>query len=284
MKHTRLLLLVLLSFVGLAAATHDYFLMPENFFIHKGDKLDLHLVEGDLFVKQNELSYQPAKTTKFMLFAGSKKVDLTTVAKEGNSPVIDYPLEYTGQSLVDLCTGTTVTDVSRDAYADFLSNEGYDKLSETVKGGNQFRIKEKNTRFLKTLLSVDNHDGNVYQKVMNDDFEIVLKDNPYDKKYGDDMAALVRFKGKPITGATISLYIKAIAGNVYTQKLLTDDKGMVTFTMTREGIYLLRGVIIQPTKDKDADFESWRTSYTFPFSSSDEMPNTYKEFGFGNKH
>jgi uncharacterized GH25 family protein len=284
MKNTRLLLLVLLSAIGLAAATHDYFLLPENFFIHKGDKLDLHLLEGDLFVKQNEVKYQPAKTTKFMLFAGSKKVDLTTIAKEDNAPLIDYPIEYNGQSLVELTTASTVNDVSRDSYSDFLNNEGYDKLAETVKNSNQFRVKEKNTRYLKTLLSVENHDGNAYEKVMNDDFEIILKDNPYDKKYGDDMAALVRFKGKPIKGATISLYIKAITGNVYTQKMLTDDKGMIAFTMTREGIYLLRGIIIEPTKDKDADYESWRASYTFPFSSSDDVPNTYKEFGFGNKH
>jgi hypothetical protein len=54
--------------------------------------------------------------------------------------------------------------------------------------------------------------------------------------------------------------------------------------MSREGIYMLRSVRIEPTKDKDADFESWWASFTFPFSSSDEVPNTYKEFGFGNVH
>jgi len=111
-----------------------------------------------------------------------------------------------------------------------------------------------------------------------------LKDDPYRKKYGEDMSAQVKFKGKAASGASISLYIKSIGGNVYTQNLNADNKGEVTFTMSREGIYMLRTVRVEPTKDKDADFESWWASYTFPFSSSDEVPSTYKEFGFGNVH
>jgi len=98
------------------------------------------------------------------------------------------------------------------------------------------------------------------------------------------MSAIVRFKGKPAVGAIVALYIKSTSGNVYTQNLTADATGEVSFTMTREGIYLLRSVHIEPTKDKDADFESWWASFTFPFSSSNELPNTYKEFGFGNKH
>jgi uncharacterized GH25 family protein len=266
------------------AATHDYFLLPENFFMHKGDKLNLHLITGDNFTKQEELKYEPAKTTRFMLYYGKKKVDLTILAKPGESPVLNYTMTSSGQALLEMTRGYEFSEVSRDNYAEFLTNQGYDKLAETVKNSNQFRVKEKYTRYLKTLVYVDDHDGNDYEKLLNETYEIILKDNPYRKKYGDDMSALVMFKGKPAKNAAVALYIKSISGNVYTQNLTTDTKGMLTFTMSREGIYLLRSVIIEPTKDKDADYESWWASYSFPFSSSDEVPNTYKEFGFGDKH
>jgi hypothetical protein len=82
----------------------------------------------------------------------------------------------------------------------------------------------------------------------------------------------------------VSLYIKSITGNVYTQPLIANKDGEVYFTMTREGIYLLRSVRVEATKDKDADYQCWWASFTFPFSSSDDVPNTYKEFGFGSKH
>jgi hypothetical protein len=279
-----LILLLLAAAIGIAATTHDYFLLPENFFLHKGDKLSLHLVEGDLFIKQAEIGYEPAKTTKFMLYDGSKKIDLTKMARDSAAPLINYTMTNSGQALIEMTRGVEHGNSSRDSYADFLSNLGYDKLGETVKSGNQFRIKEKYTRYMKTLFSVDNHDGRAYEKSLDEEFEIILKDNPYKKKYGDDMTAELKFRQKPVAGATVSLYIKSISGNVYTQSLLTDKKGEVTFTMSREGIFLLRSVRVESTKDKDADFQSWWASFTFPFSSSDEMPNTYKEFGFGNVH
>jgi len=283
-KKLPLVLLILAAAIGIAATTHDYFLLPENFFLHKGDKLNVHLIEGDLFIKQAEIGYEPAKTTKFMLYDGSKKIDLTKMAKDSAAPLINYPVTNSGQALVEMTRGIEHGNSSRDSYADFLSNLGYDKLGETVKSGNQFRIKEKYTRYMKTLFSVDNHDGKAYEKSLNEEFEIILKDNPYDKKYGEDMSAVLKFREKPVAGATVWLYIKSISGNVYTQNLLTDKKGEITFTMSREGIFMLRSVRVEPTKDKDADFESWWATYTFPFSSSDEVPNTYKEFGFGNVH
>ena len=252
--------------------------------MHKGDKLNLHLINGDTFTKQEEIKYEPTKTARFMLYYGSKKVDLTKLAKEGDAPVLNYTMNNTGQALIEMTRGYEFNEVSRDNYSEFLANQGFDKLSEKVKNSNQFRVKEKYTRCLKTLVYVDDHDGNDYEKILNDTFEIILKDNPYKKKYGDDMNALLMFKGRPAKSVAVTLYIKSISGNVYTQNLTSDAKGMLSFTMSREGIYLLRSVMVDATKDKDADYESWWASYTFPFSSSDDVPNTYKEFGFGDKH
>lgn len=283
-KKAPLFLLIFAAAIALAATTHDYFLLPENFFLHKGDKLDLHLLAGDQFIKQEEVGYQSKKTASFMLCQGSKKIDLTKVAKDSASPLVSYAMINAGQALIEMTRGIEHGDASRDSYADFLAQLGYDKLSDKVKNGNQFRVKEKYTRYMKTLFSVDNHDGNAYEKTLKEDYEIILKDNPYRKKYGDDMTVMVKFREKPAAKALISLYIKSIGGNVYTQSLSTDNKGEVTFTMSREGIYMLRSVRIEATKDKDADFEGWWASYTFPFSSTNEMPNTYKEFGFGNIH
>ena len=283
MKRIPLFILILLAVGALAATTRDFFLLPENFFLHKGEQLDLHLLMGDAFTKRQEIRYEPAKTTKFMLYSGSKKIDLTKMAKDSAAPVIGYTMSNTGQALIEMTRGYDFSESSRDNYADFLNNQGLDKLAEKVKSGNQFRIKEKYTRYLKTLVCVEDHDGGVYDKVLNENYEIVLKDNPYKKRYGDDMSAKLLFKGKPLRGATITLYIKTTA-NVYPQNLITDKDGEVSFTVSREGIYMLRSVHVEQTTDKDADFESWWASYTFPFSSTDEALNTYKEFGFGDKH
>jgi uncharacterized GH25 family protein len=284
MKRLPLVLLLLAVAAIGYAATHDYFLMPETFFLHKGDKLTLHLVEGDQFVKQNEVGAHAAKITSFMLYSGKKKVDLTSLAKDSAAILINYPMENAGQSLIAVTTAVEHSNSSRDAYADFLTTLGYNNLADKVKSSNQFRVKEKYARYMKTLLSVDNHDGREYDKVLGEQSEIVLKDNPYDKRYGEDFVAQLLFMGKPAKGETVSVYIKSLGGNVYVQNYTTDNKGEITITMSREGIYMLRNVHVEPTTDKDADYVSWWTSYTFPFNSSDDALNTYKEFGFGDVH
>jgi len=242
------------------------------------------MVEGDVFAKQNEVGPQTAKIISFLLYSGKKKTDLTNYAKDTSVLLKDYPMEITGQSLISITTGVDHSNYSRDNYAEFLTQLGNDKLADKVKNGTQFRVKEKHARYMKTLFSVDDHDGSDYEKVLGEASEIVLKDNPYKKKYGDDMVAQLLFSGKPVKGEIVSLYIKSLGGNVYTQNYTTDSKGEISITMSREGIYMLRNVHVEATGDKDADYVSWWTTYTFPFSSSDEVPNTYKEFGFGNKH
>jgi len=121
-----LVLLILAAAVGLAATTHDYFLLPENFFLHKGDKLNLHMVEGDVFAKQNEVGPQTAKIISFLLYSGKKKTDLTNYAKDTSVLLKDYPMEITGQSLISITTGVDHSNYSRDNYAEFLTCPVYE--------------------------------------------------------------------------------------------------------------------------------------------------------------
>lgn len=137
---------------------------------------------------------------------------------------------------------------------------------------------------MKSLVEVEKNSANNFDKPLNDEYEIVLKDNPYKGNYGDDIIAQVRLRGKAIANVIVMLYVKTANGNVFAQKLSSDKTGQIYFKLSREGIYLLRSLYMEPSKDKNADFETWMASYTFAFSSSNEMPNTYKEFGFGNKH
>lgn len=284
MKRYSLILMILVGTFSIAAAIPDYFFVPESFFLKKGDKLDLHLLAGEAFVKQDEFKFEPSKTATFMLYEGSKKTDVSKIAKDTAHDVLNYPMNNGGLAMLEMTRKAELTDESQDNYADLLTAQGMDKLADKVKNGSELRIRERNTRYLKTLVCVGEPSGSVYEKVLNEEFEIVLKRNPYKRSYGEDMTAQLNFKGKPVKGASMKLYIKSASGNVYPQLFLTDEKGQITFTTSREGVYLLTSVRIEPVKDNDVDYQSWWTSFTFAFSNSGEMPASYREFGFGDKH
>jgi len=282
MKHLYVRFLIMFAFIGLVSFIPDQFLMPENFFLHKGDKFNLHLLSGENLIKEREVPYEAKQTTKFVIYEGKKKTDLTTVVKKDASPLLSYAMDNSGLALVQMNTNE-LNDIAREDFLPYLTEQGYDEIADKLKNSNALNFTEKYNRYLKTLIRVDNESGSEYSKVLGDEFEITLKKNPYKLNYGDDLTATVLFKGKPYAGPVL-LYIKTQSGNVYPQKLTSDASGQVYFNMSREGIYLIRATKFEESKSKDADYQSWVASYTFSFTNHDDEPNTYKEFGFGDKH
>ena len=90
---------------------------------------------------------------------------------------------------------------------------------------------------MKALVEVDKPSGNDFDKSQDQEYEIILKDNPYKGNYGDDIIGLVNFRGKPAVNANVLFYVKAASGDVFVQKLVTDKMGQVYFKLSREGIY-----------------------------------------------
>ncbi|TSD64815.1 DUF4198 domain-containing protein [Inquilinus sp. KBS0705] len=272
-----------LVIIATLAFTPDYYLLPGSFYLHKGGKLNVHLLEGDKITSGEESGYNLAQTSVFNLYEGSKKADLSKITKDNTSPVVNYNMLNKGLALVEMNT-KELNDIPGEDFITYLTEQGYDDIAEPLKNSNRLKYTEKYTKFLKTLVTVDDPTGNLYEKVLNNELEITLKQNPYKQSYGGDITALVNFKGKPLPNAPMYLYIKTEAGNVYPQKLTTDALGKIYFNLSRDGIYMLRVARIQPSTDKAADYETWCATYTFAFTNSNDEPNTYKEFGFGDKH
>lgn len=283
MKHLYVIFFILFALIGLTAFAPDGFLLPESFYLHKGDKVNIHLISGDDFTQQGEGKYSAAKTAKFFVYEGSKKTDLTGLAKESASPLINYTLNNSGLAMVEMNTKDEISELPREDFVTYLAKQGYDELADKLKDDSRINLTEKYRYYLKTLFSVDSPSGNVYDKVLGDDLEIVLKQNPYKKSYGDDISAFVNYKGKPLAKSPVYLYVRTASGNVYPTKFDTDEKGGFVFSPSRDGIYLLRCVRIEPSKG-DADFETWCATYSFAFSNRDSILNSYREFGFGNQH
>jgi uncharacterized GH25 family protein len=284
MKRIGFLLFALLLIISFAASSQDYFLLPENFYMHKGDKLNLHLLSGNEFKKDDEYKYEAGKITKFMLYEGTKKTDLSKASNDPSAAnVLTYKFENSGLALIELVKTESI-ESERNKFLKYLDNEGLDKIAEEAKNSNQQYFVEKSNRYLKTLINIDKPNGKDFDKPLNEDYEIVLQQNPYKANYGDDVTAQVLFKGKPIKDAVVMLYVKTVTGNVFPLKLSSDAGGLVFFKLSREGIYMVSSVHVEESTDKNADFESWGATYTFAFSNANEMPNSYKEFGFGDKH
>jgi uncharacterized GH25 family protein len=285
MKRVYFLVTALLLLAAFSASAQDYVLLPENFVVHKGDKLNMHLITVTQFAKKDEVQYESSKTAKFTIQAGSKKTDLLTVAKDSAAPVVSMPIENEGLNTVTMIRKSVTDDIESEDFIKLLEDEGFAQYSEKAKNSSKDSFREKYTSFMKSLVESEKNSPNGFEKPLNEDYEIVLKDNPYKGNYGADITGQVMLKGKAMPSVIVMMYIKTATGNtIFAQKLLTDKQGQIYFKLSREGVYLLRSLYMEPSKDKNADFETYAATYTFAFSNNGDMPNTYKEFGFGNKH
>lgn len=283
MKRTSILITILLLMIGFTARSQDFFLLPHNFYVHKGDKLNLHLLSGSEFKPENEFVFAKAKATKFMLYEGSKKTDLLKATNTADSSLLTYEIQNSGLALFELVREDE-TESERNKFIRALESEGLDKMAEEARASSQQYFVERYHQSTKTLIAVDKANGKDFDKPLGEDYEIVIQQNPYKSAYGDDVTAQVLFKGKPMKDAVVIQYVRTINGTIIPQKLLSDSNGLVFFKLSREGVYMISSTHVEPSQDKKADYENWTTTFTFAFSNTDDEPNTYREFGFGNKH
>ncbi len=281
MKNVLLILLFLTCAAGPAYSQTNYFLLPEDFFPHKGDNFNLHLINGNTFSKGQEQQYD-ANTVKALLLDGGKPIDLSAAAKQGNLPVLTGKLPNTGLALLTVVEQQTA-DIKRKAYTNYLTDNGLDKIADGLKQFQQ-SFRQKTTSIAKTLVIVEKNSGSVQEKPLKEEYELVLKQSPYKGSYGDDITAVLYFKGQPIKNEKVTLIVRSPKGTEFPLLLSTDETGSVFIKLSREGTYMLQAIHIEPSKDQTVDFEAWQTSFTFAFSSTNTMPNSYKEFGMGNFH
>lgn len=274
---------ILLIFAAFSARAQNYALLPENFFLQKGEKINVHLILGEQFSKDEEVEYNAAETGKFEIFEDKKKTDLSKT-KDGASPIISVDAANEGLVMVDMARKAQINEVEHDKFIKTLDDEGLSKLSDKAKGSNAETFRERSAWFMKTMVMVEKKGGNIYEKPQGDDLEIVLQSNPYKQNYGDDITAVINYKGKPAVDIPVTIYTRTVSGTLFPQHLTSDASGLIYFKLSREGIYYLHAIRMDLSKDHDADFDSLHATFTFAFSSENAMPNTYREFGFGNKH
>src|SRR5476649_1067214 len=125
MKYKDLLPLFLVCLLGFSASAQDNYLVAKNFYIHKGSKMDVMLLAGAQFKDIDEYKYDASKTTKFILYAPGKKINLMLAAKDSASPVLGNTImPDAGLTLVEMVRVNPPTAVDHDDYAKYLGDEG----------------------------------------------------------------------------------------------------------------------------------------------------------------
>jgi uncharacterized GH25 family protein len=258
-----------LSIVGVLLITslifaHEYILLPYKYKVNKGDTLEVHLFVADGFNIQLERPIQKAATRKFEMITANGATDLLANATEGTLPVIERKVDFDGLALIHLERDYSRISLPTKKFREYLKEDHLENIDVSKDADDKLQS-ERYSRYIKSLvLSGSNTDGNLYKKVLGQNFEIVLLQNPYKLRAGNKIQAQILFMGKPLTNKMITARSRTGNQSAIALKARTDAKGICSFNLSRAGEWFIHVTHMTPSTDKnDTEWESFWASYSF---------------------
>lgn len=261
---------------------HDIWLFPEQFILAKGDTLIVHqLAGGELereLLQPNsplELSFLWRMTPRFQLISPNSSVDLLRELPDIRAhteikPVLRRKVDFEGLTLVAMDHDLIYLTHTNDEFLQYLGHEEFRTEKFKDQMGSRSDQTEAYDRSLKTLVRVGNATGSdLYKRVLGQNIEILLLQNPYRFDLGDTMDVQVIFDGQPLGDVLVKAYNSDGKGPVTKSKVHTDAQGIASFQIDRKGFWLIRLVHLLPCSKRfnvdchDAHWESHWSSYSF---------------------
>lgn len=257
----QLYIMFLSTLLSGTALAQEYYLRPHTFALKGKEDLNVELYRGNKFDSGEDRKVENSRLKSASIYQGSKPESLIDSAGAVKSSLI-VPYKSSGLNLVSVELFNSVEQKSRTSLNNQFAEEGFADAAE--KAGMKQLFSVNNHYSLKTLVISDKPSGSAYEVKTDGDFEIVLSQNPYKMKYGEDITVQVLSKGEPVKKAYVAVTTRTLNGSLFASSQVTDDEGKAYVKLNRAGEWLIKAVNILPA-EKSADFDRWFSSYSFSF-------------------
>lgn len=254
-------------FCQLNAQAHDYWLEPKSFLVKPNNQVAVRMLLGSNLVVEEERLFQTERISQLSLFAQNSALDLLPeTPRDPASPTFNVRVGAAGNYLLAMQRNAALITLEADKFEAYLREEGLEQISTERKRLNESADfgRERYQRYLKMLIQSGDKRDDTYKKIVGLKLEIVPLENPYQKKAGDKISFRVLFDGKPLE----SVLLFALNKNktqIFEQKVRTDSNGKATFTIRKNGLWLIRTVAMRrcETDCQLTDWDSYWASLSF---------------------
>lgn len=257
-------LIVVIFLISTLMWAHEYILLADKFHVQKGDTLEMHLFVADGFNVQFERPMQNAMTRKFELITNEGVTDLLSETPDKAFPIINRKVDFDGLGLLHLERDYSRIALPTNKFLNYLKEDHIENI-KVKKDSEKKMQRERYSRCLKSLVqSGKPGKDTLYKKIIGQNFEIVLLQNPYLMHAGEILKAKILFMGKPLSGKVITARNRTGNENTMSLTSRTDMNGICTFKLSRKGQWFVHATQMIPCPDiADSDWESFWASYSF---------------------
>ena len=257
----KLIFIIIITSISKISSSHEFWIDPKNYHLKNNEKAIANIFIGENF----EGSPIPFTKEYFKIsFLHSKDSKSKIKGRLGDIPALNIKKMYKGLNVIQIESVTKYVEYEELVkFEIFTRQKGYPNLAQKHKENNYpDNFFESYKRYAKSLISLDNFDGNDVDTNM--EFELIFLDNPL-KNLNKSKRILLEYKNKILPNNKVSIMS---LNNGYFKKeyIRTNKAGYFDFTFKKDTKYLIESVIIiegsNKKKDYYAKWHSLWTSYT----------------------
>lgn len=240
---------------------HDFWIEADAFYTEPGKTVELSIHQGNQYVGDtlpNVVNWY----NDFSIYYPDKKIDVP--GELGRDPAGYFTPKQKGTYAIGYQSVFNNIKIKPEIFNQYLEEEGLSNAIQLRQEKQQTDTQgvERYIRHAKILLQsgsefeIDNSSTEFGYEL-----ELIPQENPYQKHRGDTLDILLHYQQRPIAGVQVSAFSKAHADEV--QKLVSDDRGLVTIKLNQGGPWLVKAVKMIALQDEEQDWQSHWASLTF---------------------
>ena len=255
-----LALAFLLGFFALAQA-HEYWIMPNRFFLAPGEQVLLVAMVGENY-EGEKWGGGNRKLTSFKHYALSGVVDeMKSIQRDSSKVDIDaLTLLQEGTHLMTFTTTNQFIALEPQKFNEYLKDDGLEDVIAFREKNSESGLKSRELyrRCAKVLLQVGEKTDTTFKTPVDLALDIKPLKNPYTYKHTDKPAFRISYNGKAYTNALVRCWHRA-NNKTDIQLQRTNKNGEVIFNPAGEGNYMIS--VVKMERLKETQHAEWQSTW-----------------------
>ena len=257
----KLIFIIILSSISKISLSHEFWIDPVKYHLKNNEIINAGVFIGDSF-EGTQIGFSKKYFKNLNLFSKDKKKKIK--GRMGDFPALNIKEIFSGLNIIQVESKMNYIDYKGLLkFEVFSRKKGYRNLVDIHKENNYpDNFVESYKRYAKSMVSVDNFDGNDVDTNM--ELELIFLDNPL-KNLNESKRVLLEYQNKIL--ADHQVLIMSVKGDNFKKEFLkTNNEGYFEFFFKKGTKYLIDSVVIiegsNKKKDNYAKWHSLWASYT----------------------
>ncbi len=263
-----------IAIVTAAATTpvlaHEMFLKAAESVVAPNSDTVVRLINGTFVQSENSISRDRMADVSIMANNVVTNPLETDWYDDENSSYLKYRTGEAGTYVIGVSTRPNMIKMMPEDFIAYLKHDGVLDLLETFEQENELtEVRERYSKHVRTIVQIGDKKTADYANQLNYPVEILLDQNPYELKFGDNLSFRVLVNGKPAANQLVRASYDgfhghdASGGHFNSYNLRTDNDGRASFLLNNKALWYISLINMQKIDDPEADYESNWATITF---------------------